>query len=60
MIFKTFYEIPYKAGRRRRADEDVAESESQINVIDVYHPCKYVSEDVKVCIADENGELGTG
>ena len=43
--------------RRRR---DVDEVQSSLQVIDIYHPCKYVSEDVKVCIIDDNGEQGKG
>ena len=49
---------------RRRRRQDTGESQTpirtSIKIIDVYHPCKYVSEDVSMCITDDNGELGKG
>ena len=53
----SWYPNPNPNCRRRR---DTSQSESTIQVIDVYHPCKYVSEDVKVCIVDDNGQPGKG
>ena len=41
-----------KVRRRRQADQ----VQSSVQVMDVYHPCKFVTEGIKVCVTDDSGE----
>ena len=46
-------------GRRRRATViNQAQVQSTTKTVDIYHPCKVVTEDMSVCFNDKNGNPG--
>ena len=48
-------------GRRRRRETTVkAQTKTSYEKINIYHPCKVVSEDEPKCFLDENGQPGKG
>ena len=47
-------------GRRRRRETVKAQPQTTSKIINIYHPCKVVSENKPKCFPDENGQPGKG
>ena len=59
-VNQTWYPEPNGviARRRRRRDTTEAQTQTTERTLDIYHPCKFVSEDIPMCFSDDNDEQG--